>query len=310
MHNYLTLLLDVMAAGVGGELFVRGSVGLAEWIRIPAGIVGATIAAFATSSPEFAVSVNAALAGTPQLSLGDALGSNVVNVALILALALLISSIQAPRDSIKRDFPVALLVPVLIAVLAFDGVLSRLDGVMLLVVFCTWLTFTVLEARRQRSAAKEVLGEPRIGLALGYSLAGLGLLVIAGRLIVTGAKGIALSFGLGEFVIGATVVAIGTSIPELATTVISQVRGHQEIGLGTVLGSNIFNGLWIIAMAAILAPITVHWQELIVGLGFGAITVALIFPARDGLIGRGRGALLLALYVVYVATILTRPVSH
>jgi cation:H+ antiporter len=143
-----------------------------------------------------------------------------------------------------------------------------------------------------------------------YSLAGLALLVLAGWLIVTGARGIALSFGLGEFVIGATVVAVGTSIPELATTVIAQVRGHQEIGLGTVLGSNIFNGLWIVAVAAILSPITVHWQELIVGLGFGAITMALIFPARDGLIGRWRGALLLALYMVYLSTILTRPVSH
>jgi cation:H+ antiporter len=88
------------------------------------------------------------------------------------------------------------------------------------------------------------------------------------------------------------------------------MRGYQEIGLGTVLGSNIFNGLWIIAVAAILAPITVHWQELSVGLGFGAITVALVFPARDGLIGRGRGALLLALYAVYISTILTHPVSH
>jgi cation:H+ antiporter len=308
MHNYLALILGVIAAGVGGELFVRGSVGLAAWARIPAGIVGATIAAFATSSPEFAVSVSAALAGTPQISLGDALGSNVVNVALILALALLISSMRAPRDSMKRDFPVALLVPVLLAVLTFDGVLSRLDGVMLLVVFCTWLTATVLEARRQRNAAEEVLGEPRKGLALMYSLAGLALLIVAGRLIVSGAQGLALSFGLGEFVIGATVVAIGTSIPELATTVISQVRGHQEIGLGTILGSNIFNGLWIVAVAAIITPMTVHWQELVVGLGFGAITVALIFPARDGLIGRWRGALLLALYVVYIATILTRPV--
>ncbi|HEY7496839.1 MAG TPA: calcium/sodium antiporter [Candidatus Tectomicrobia bacterium] len=310
MHNSLTLLLGVIAAGMGGELFVRGSVRLAEWARIPAGIVGATIAAFATSSPEFAVSVSAALAGAPQISLGDALGSNVVNVALILALALLISSMQAPRDSIKRDFPVALLVPVLLAILAFDGMLSRLDGIMLLVVFFTWLTATVLEARRQRSAAEKVLGEPRPGLALLYSLAGLALLVMAAQLIVTGAKGIALSFGLGEFVIGATVVAVGTSIPELATTVISQLRGHQEIGLGTVIGSNIFNGLWIVAVAAILSPITVHWQELIVGLGFGAITMALIFPARDGLIGRWRGALLLALYMVYLSTILTRPVSH
>ena len=310
MYNYLIFLLGVIAAGAGGELFVRGSVGLAEWGRIPPGIIGATIAAFATSSPEFAVAVSAALAGTPNISLGDVLGSNVVNVALILALVLTTDSLRAPRDSIKRDFPVAMLVPVLLAILAFDGVLSRLDGVMLLVVFFTWLTATVIEAHRQRRATEAELGELRPWLALGYGLAGLTCLITAGRLIVGSARGIALSFGLDEFVIGATVVAVGTSIPELATAVIARLRGHAEIGLGTVLGSNIFNGLWIVAVATIIAPITVHWQELVVGLGFGLITMALVFPTRDGLIGRQRGVLLLALYVVYVFTILTRAVEQ
>jgi cation:H+ antiporter len=307
MANAVAFILGVIAAGAGGELFVRGSIGLAAWARIPPGIIGATIAAFATSSPECTVAVSAALAGTPELSLGDALGSNVVNVALILALALLMASIQVPRDSLTRDFPVAMLVPILLAILAFDGRLSRLDGVLLLVVFSTWLTATVLEVRRQRGAGAQVLGSPRLWRALVASLVGLALLITAGRLIVTGATGIARAFGLPEFVIGATVLAVGTSIPELATTVIAQRRGHAEIGLGTILGSNIFNGLWIVGLAAIVSPIPVDWPALVVGLGFGAITVALVFPARDGLLGRRRGALLLALYVVYVSTMLTRP---
>jgi cation:H+ antiporter len=151
-----------------------------------------------------------------------------------------------------------------------------------------------------------VLGERRTGRALVSSLGGLVCLIAAGWLIVMGAQGIALAFGLDAFVIGATVVAVGTSIPELATTVIARLRGHAELGLGTVLGSNIFNGLWIVAVATLIAPISVHWHELVIGLGFGAITIVLIFPPRDGLIRRRRGALLLALYVVYVATILTR----
>ena len=305
MDNYLTLVLGIITAGAGGELFVRGLIGLTAWARIPAGIIGAIIAAFATSSPECAIAVSAALTGTPQIALGDALGSNVVNVALILALALLISSMHVPRGSLKRDVPMAMLVPGLLAVLAFDGMLSRLDGAMLLVVFCTWLTATVLEARRHRSAAERVLGEPRPGLALVSSLGGLTCLIVAGRLIVTGAQGVALAFGLDAFVIGATMVAVGTSIPELAITVIARLRGHAELGLGTVLGSNIFNGLWIVGVVATITPISVPWHELVVGLGFGAITIVLIFPARDGLIGRGRGALLLALYIVYMATILT-----
>jgi cation:H+ antiporter len=250
--------------------------------------------------------VSAALAGTPEIALGDALGSNIVNVALILGLVVLLADLQAPRDSLKRDFPVAMLTSGLLAVLAFDGVLSRVDGGMLLGVFVTWLIATILEARRQRSAAEHVLGEYRAGRALGACLVGLILLIVSGRLIVTGAIGVAHAFGLGEFVIGATVVAIGTSIPELATAVIAKLRGHDAIGLGTVLGSNIFNGLWIVAVAAIIRPITVSWHTVGIGLGFGVLTVAFLFPGRDGLLTRKRGALLLALYIVYVVTILTR----
>ena len=121
MNDYLALILGVVCAGIGGELFVRGAVGLASWARISPGIVGATVVAFATSSPELSVSINAALAGKPQIGLGNALGSNVVNVALILGLALLISGIQSPRDSIKRDFPVALLIPIITGVLFLDA---------------------------------------------------------------------------------------------------------------------------------------------------------------------------------------------
>ncbi len=305
MEHYLWLLLGVIAAGGGGELFVRGAVGLAHWARIPPGIVGATVAAFATSSPECAVAVSAALAGTPAISLGDALGSNIVNVALILALVLLLADLQAPRDSLKRDFPMAMLAPCLLAVLAFDGVLSRLDGVVLLVVFSTWLGATILEARRQRSAAEQVLGTARAGSAVGACLLGLGLLIAAGHLIVAGATGVAQAFGLGEFVIGATVVAVGTSMPELATAVIARLRGHDEIGFGTVLGSNIFNGLWIVAVTALISPIAVTWQSVGIGLGFGGMTVAFLWPGRDGLLTRKRGALLLALYIGYVVTILS-----
>jgi cation:H+ antiporter len=305
MTNYLLFLLGVIAAGAGGELFVRGAVGFAHWARIPAGIIGATVAAFATSSPECAVAVSAALAGTPGMALGDALGSNIVNVALILGLVVLLADLHAPSESLKRDFPVAIMTPCLLGVLALDGVLSRVDGVILLGVFVTWLIATVLEARRQRSAADHALGASKAGHALKAGLVGLLLLMVSGRLIVTGARGVAHAFGLGEFVIGATVVAVGTSMPELATAVIAQWRGHEEIGLGTVLGSNIFNGLWIVAVTAIITPIPVSWHTVGMGLGFGVLTVACLFPGREGLLTRKRGALLLALYMVYVATILT-----
>ncbi|MFZ5863722.1 MAG: sodium:calcium antiporter [Nitrospirota bacterium] len=306
MTDYLALIFGVVCAGIGGELFVRGAVGLARWARVSPGIIGATVAAFATSSPELSVSVNAAMAGSPQIALGDALGSNVVNVALILALALVISGIQCPRDSVRRDFPVALLVPVITAVLFFDGELSRFDGFIMLGVFLAWLAAAVIEARKQRSAAEAVLGERRGWVAVVSGVVGLGFLIAAGNLIVTGARGIAAAFGIEEFIIGATVVAVGTSVPELATTVIAKLRGHDEVGLGTILGSNIFNGLLIVAVAATIHPIVVGWREVAVTLVFGLVALVFTYPTRGGLIERRRGVLLLVLYTVYLAAIIQR----
>lgn len=309
-NNYLFLLGGVVCAAIGGELFVRGTVGLARWARIAPGIIGATVAAFATSSPELAVSLSSALAGTPEIALGDATGSNVVNVGLILAIALLFSGMQLPRDSIKRDFPVALVAPVLLWVLALDGQLSRLDGLLLIGVFIVWIVAVVVEVRRQRSAADVVIGEARHWLAVLHSLVGLGFLIAAGRLIVMGATNIARANGLDEFIIGATIVAIGTSIPELATTILAKLRRHNEVGLGTVLGSNIFNIFFIVALAAIILPITISWLDLSIALVFGLLTVAFTFPARNGVVERRCGFLLLVLYVAYLVAILQRTSTH
>jgi cation:H+ antiporter len=306
MNDYVALGLGVVCAGIGGELFVRGAVGLAHWARISPGIIGATVAAFATSSPELSVSINAALAGRPQIALGDALGSNVINVAMILALALVISGIQSPRDSVKRDFPVALLIPIITGVLFLDGELSRFDGLLMLSMFLAWLVAAIVEARKQRSAAEGVLGEHRGWLVVLSCAVGLAFLVAAGNLIVTGARGIAIAFGIDEFIIGATIVAVGTTVPELATTLIAKLRGHDEVGLGTILGSNIFNGILVVAVAAIIHPITVAWREVAIVLVFGLVAVVFTYPTRTGFIERGRGVLLLVLYAAYLATILQR----
>ena len=302
MPDALSLILGLICAGLGGEFFVRGIVGLAGWARVSASIVAATFAAFATSSPELTVAITSAMAGTPEIALGDALGSNIVNVALILGIAALVAPIPASRDSIRRDFPIAILVPLVVGALAFDGTLSQTDGFILLSVFVVWLTMAVLEARRQRSASIEVLGEHRVWLALLLCLAGLGFLIVSGRLIVSGALGIATSFGISAFVISATLVAFGTSVPELATALIAQIRKHSEVGLGTILGSNIFNGLFILSVAAIIHPIRVEWSVVSLTLLFGVATVAVTFPFRHSMVIRPQGAILLVCYVLYALT--------
>jgi cation:H+ antiporter len=304
VNDYVALLIGVLCAGVGGELFVRGTVGVAAALRVSPGIIAATIAAFATSSPELTVAINSALANQPRIALGDALGSNVVNVALILAAALLIVPIAVPKDSTRRDFPTALIIPVLTATLLFDGVLSRVDGLLLLSLFGGWLIAVTREARRQRSATGRVLGEHKLSRAVLAGGAGLVLLISAGRLIVSGATGIAAEHGLDTFLIGATVVALGTSVPELATAIISGLKGHEEVGLGTILGSNIFNGLLVVGIASTISPIEIGVSEVAPPLLLGLVSVALTYPPSSGVIGRWRGLMLIGIYAVYIVTML------
>lgn len=303
MSDLLILTIGIIGAGIGGELFVRGLVGVAGFLRVSAGIVAVTFAAFATSSPELAVGIGAALSGKPQISLGDVLGSSIINVALVLGLMLAIWGMQSRRESIKRDYLVSAGAPLTLGFLMFDGVLSRWDGLLLLAVFFYWVSAVVMEARKQRNAAEQVPGNWQGWASVVYSLSGLVLLVVSAQYVVQGAKGIAFYLGIGEFIVGAVIVAVGTSIPELATVVISRWRKHEGVGLGTILGSNIFNSYFIIAIVAIIFPIAIDRREVMTTLAFGLATVALVFPSRNGRIGRGRGLLLLALYIFYVILI-------
>lgn len=303
MNPYWAIGLGILSAGIGGELFVRGVIGFARWARIPAALAGVTLAAFATSSPELAVALTAAWAGTPQISLGDALGSNVANLSLILAVALLFSSIRLPANGIRRDFSIALLTPVLIGLLSLDGLLSRVDGLLMLALFIAWLLMIMREAYKVRLAQQALAENPQQQRRELFSgIIGLIFLVVAGRLIVTGAKGIATDLGIDTFVIGATVVAIATGIPELATTFIARLRGYDEVGLGNLYGSNIFNGLLIVALVAIITPITISWAEIAVGLGFGILTTALTWPVK-GHLWRVHGIILLLVYVSYLIVV-------
>jgi len=309
-RDIFALTVGLLCAGIGGELFVRAAVGIAAWARVPAGVIGATVAAFATSTPEVSVAIGAAAAEKPEIALGDALGSNVVNVALVLGLTLLVGPIVAPRESTRLDIPFAVLLPLVTITVALNGTISRIDAAILLTIFSAWLVLTTLAARRERSAAVAVLAERSHGRSILEMLLGLAFLVAAGRLIVYGARGVGEELGLNAFVIGATFVAVGTSTPELATTLIARMRGHSEIGLGTIVGSNIYNGGFIIALAAFIHPIDVNFREAGAAIGFGLAVVALLLNAR-GLLRRRLGLLFLTIYIAYVAVVITAaPPAH
>ena len=298
------LVLGSILAGAGGEFFVRGLVNLSVWWRVAPGIIAATVAAFATSAPEMSVAVNSAAAGRPEIALGDVLGSNVVNIGLILGIALVFAAITVDGGTLIREYPAAVAATVVVGLLALDGRLGPIDGLVLLVVFAVWMSQSVIAARRIRAATPDaVLERSRASVIVNLGV-GLLLLVAAGRVVLAGAVGFSEALGWDGFVVGAVLVALGTSAPELATVVIARVRGHDEVAVGTILGSNIFNTLLIIGTAAIIHPITVDSFETDVGLVASAALVLLIIPVAGRLV-RWRSLPLLGSYAVVLALLAT-----
>lgn len=307
MATTVLLLAGIGCAVLGGDIFVRGVVSLAAWWRIPAGIIGATIAAFATSSPELSVAVNSALQGRPEIALGDALGSNVVNLGVVLGLALAFGAIAVDRGTLVRDIPMALAAPAVLGLLGLDGTLSRIDASVLIVIFLGWLAQTAFAARTARDEVVAVLQERTHRSIVLSVVGGLGLLILSGRLIVDGAAGISEALGWDGFVVGVVFVALGTSTPEIATMLAARMRGHDEVGVGTVLGSNIFNTLLIVGVAALISPITIGRSEIEVGIAVSMLVVLLAIPGRSGLLGRWRSLPLVATYLAMVTFMIGGP---
>lgn len=302
---YIALALGLVCAAGGGELFVSGTVGIARAARVAPSVIAATIAAFATSSPELTVAIQSGLAGEPQISLGDALGSNVANFALIFGVALLFGPLAIIRAQVTRDFAVAVAVPAALGAMLMDGLLSREEAAILLGGFALWFTGVTLEALEQRRAAPAPQEtSPGLLRALLETSVGLALLIAAGSFIVFGASEIARRFGLSDFIIGATLVAVGTSTPELATALMARIRRQDDVGFGALLGSNIFNGLFIVGVAGAITPIRISAAETAPALIAGLIALALVYPPRSGVYRPWRGAALLAVYAAYLAIVI------
>jgi cation:H+ antiporter len=297
------LLLGAICAGIGGELFVRGAVRTAAWLHVRPGLIGATVAAFATSAPELMVGVTAALEGAPAIALGNALGANVVNLTLALGLSLLVGPSVLSQGGVMRDLPAALAVPALTGLALLDGKIGRFDATVLLVVFATWLALSIRQEREAPEAEMPFSRRERL-LTVGLVAAGLAMLVLAGDAFVAGALGLSDRFGWDRFVVGATLVAVGTTVPELATSVIAKLRGQDEIGLGTLLGSCVFNGSFIVPVTAMIRPISAGLAEVGVALAFGLAAVLAALPYRARTLGRRRAFLLLGVYVAYLVALL------
>lgn len=309
MMTMVFLAIGLFAAAGGGEFLVRGAIGIAQWLRMPARLIGCTVAAFATSSPELSVAIKSATAGVPEISLGDALGSNVVNAGLVLSLAMLIKPMKVTDTGFISDFVVAILATLVIIALSLDVELDRKDGMILMTIFLGWMGHSIWkEIRNSKAQPSAVIpySSKEIVFNVLYSAIGIVLLVVAGHFIVLSAKGIGAAFGWSEFIVGATLVAFGTSLPELITTLLTQWKGEDEIGLGNIIGSSIFNALFIVSIAAMIHPIIFSFDSLALSLIFGVVLLVVAMPFRTELLSRRRGLLLLVIYALYLALLIWR----
>ncbi|PRZ07814.1 cation:H+ antiporter [Isoptericola sp. CG 20/1183] len=333
----LLLLAGFVLLVGGGEALVRGAASLARTMGMSSLVVGLTVVSFATSSPELAVSAGAALSGSPGLAVGNVVGSNIANILLVLGVCAIIVPLAVTSRVVRTDIPVMIGMSVLALVLALDGTLSTVDGVLLLALLVVYVVVTVVRSRRGRgdapsaeaaepAAAEPADAEPHAPSRLRTTRArsilldvvlvavGVALLVVGAQLLVRGATQIATSFGVSDLVIGLTVVAVGTSLPELATSVIAVRRGEGDLAVGNIVGSNTFNIGAVLGLTAVIAPggidvdpAAVHFDlPLMV-----AVALALLPVAFTGqLIRRWEGALFVALYLAYVTFVLLAAAEH
>lgn len=313
---FVAVILGLALLVWSADRFVDGAAATARHFGMPSLLIGMVIVGFGTSAPEMVVSALAALDGKPGIALGNAYGSNITNIALILGLTALISPIAVHSLVLRKELPILTLVTALAAWQLWDGNLSRLDAIVLLVVFGMLMGWTTVQGLRKKedSLGSEMEQELQVQAmpirnAMFWLVTGLVLLIISSRMLVWGAVEIAQYFGVSDLVIGLTIVAVGTSLPELASSIIAARKGEHDIALGNILGSNLFNTLAVVGIAGVIRPLAIEPEMFTRDISvMAALTLSLfIFGygfAKPGRINRLEGALLLASYVGYTVYLL------
>ena len=318
------MILAIVAIVVGlvllvwsADRFVDGAVGVAQFFGMSTFLIGMLVVGFGTSAPEMVVSVLSALNDTPQLALGNAYGSNIANIALILGTTALIAPVIVKKQAVKRDIPILIATTVLTIVLVKDGNVSLFDGVVLLLAFVAITVFNIsMELRDKRKRKNEAAeSEPAekvsIVKAFAWLLVGLALLIASSRMLVWGAVYMAQALGVSDLLIGLTIVAVGTSLPELASSIAAARRGENDLAVGNVIGSNIFNTLVVVGIAAVITPIKAMDAEvlsrdlpIVSVLTLLLFFICIPFKKKNGKrvsgFGRIGGAFFLSLYVAYL----------
>lgn len=318
----LLFFLGLIFLIVGAEALVRGASSIAARLGLTPLVIGLTVVAFGTSSPELAVSIKSALAGQPDIALGNVVGSNIFNVLFILGLSALIVPLVVSSQLIRLDVPLMIGLSLSVLLFSLDGILGRIDGIFLVAGLAIYLGFLIYQSRKNiaKSSANDLQDDGSIKVSGNWFvntllvLGGLGLLVLGSRWFVNGAILFAQYMGIDEQVIGLTIVAAGTSLPEVVTSIIAAIRGERDIAVGNVVGSNIFNILGVLGVAGLIAPAGIEVSSAIFSFDIPVMIAVAIgcLPLffTGGVISRWEGALLLGYYLAYTAYLILAASHH
>ncbi len=321
--DWLLLSVGLVLLIFGAEMLVRGGASFAARLGISSLVIGLTIVAYGTSSPELIVSAKAALAGSPDIAIGNVIGSNIFNVLFILGISALICPLTVSQQLVRIDVPIMIGVSVLVFILSLDGILGKADGIALLtgIILYTWVVIYVGKKEKKKEVIKEYESEYGAAQKLKSWMvdifliaAGLGVLILGARWFVDGAIGIARSFGISELVIALTIVAAGTSMPEVATSIMASIRKERDIAVGNVVGSNIYNILAILGVSSLCAkgglPVSpgVLDFDMPIMLAVAVACLPIFFTGRT--ISRWEGGVFVLYYVAYTTYLVLKSSQH
>ena len=304
--EYLLLLVGFVLLVKGADFFVDGSASLAKIMRIPSVIIGLTIVAMGTSAPETSVSINAALNGNNDIAVSNVIGSNIFNGLVVVGICAFLAGFRTNKDILKRDMPINIAVTAVLCVMLMDGSLNRIEGILLLCGMAAYLAYMIVSALRSREAAEETktVSLPR---SLVFIAGGLAAVIFGGDLVVDKACVIATNFGVSQNFIGLTIIAIGTSLPELVTSIVAARKNEVEMAVGNAVGSNIFNILMVLGIASAINPITLIRENIIdIAILIGFSVLVWIFAATKRKITWKEGLSMVILYLIYAAYIIVR----
>lgn len=317
------LILGLILLVVSADWLVKGASRLAGVCGISPLVIGLTVVAFGTSAPELAVSVMSAFKGQTDLALGNVVGSNIFNVLFILGLAAMVTPLIVAQQLVRLDVPVMIVVSVMVLVLGYDGNIGRLDGLLFFAGGVGYTVFLIRQSRRETNEAVKLEYEKEFGLAeekstmlvdIGLVVVGVGGLVLGSKFLVDGAVEIATYFGVSELIIGLTIVSVGTSLPEVATSVVAAYRGERDIAVGNVVGSNILNILSVLGLSSIIAPQGINVAasalafDIPVMIAIAVVCLPIFFAGYQ--ITRFNGAVFFIFYILYVVYLIFSSTGH